>query len=183
MPEVKTVHVGVHVYHPNVPDSNSTYGHRRTSRLGDQSLDQVLLLATSHFDETIDRFGLNTPYWRARVFRTCDPRIPIIRPRLTDPNYSGLTDLLTNLFPAEVYNFWGAELKVRDGNPLGQCVLALYNQLDHPGKQIEVDACRGSIQRPVAKFLKGDFRCFGPWGTPLFEAWAELEHGMRRFPI
>lgn len=116
----KILYIGIHPWGPEDPPD---YALKRDQRLNNPNLDQILLVESDLYIETVKRCCLYGDSWRERLF---------LSPPETGLPSSGMlyfASELKRVFPAEKYILWGAMVEIEDEKVVGGCLGHFYNRM------------------------------------------------------
>jgi hypothetical protein len=142
------VHIGIHPFTPlslnhdvyNLHGFNYENQPRfvkfRDAQLALPGFNQYLFVANRFMDETVSRFNLNRPSWKARLITTSDAT-----PRPMGRSYSVVSDVIQQSHPDAKFILWGAEAHIFKGKLVGGCIKAAADELKLPNMEVNLAAC------------------------------------------
>ena len=149
----REVYIGVHVLASYYNDQPS-YVEKRDKRLHDRRLDQILLFdylnaiidIPPRFNDYRTEIGLEDNFWDERLLLGSlykrSEQSAFGKPGGGEwwgfPEFS---EFLLKEFPADQYVIWGAEVHLRNGEPVMGCVKLVHDGLIVPNKKIDLDYC------------------------------------------
>jgi hypothetical protein len=168
MKKSNIVYIAIHPYNIyGLYDRDKNYVGKRDERLANLQLEHIILVDqpdASSNEELPDitaakeKLNLDDSYWQNRIFLTHSGHYASKYPSGQKLEFKQLSRLITEMFPAEKYIFWGAELHKppsedvewdktqkliwtkKNNKPYG-CIIYYNTILDLPNKSIDESHC------------------------------------------